>query len=481
MKPLNPTPPPHWRRLPRLLTAVAVTLVLAAGGCRKPAPAAADDDHHDAPTNRIDVPPTVRNNLGIQFATVQRRKVAGTLRLPGHFELLPASRYEHRTPIAGRVVIHVAPLQAIEPGDLLYTIDAPDWRKLQQELLARQTSIQVAQARLATIPALLEAHRQHENSLEAARAVMEERVRTLEATKQSVGGQAQELAAASVQLAQVRSQTAEAAEKCTQTLALEREYQAQIRGETAHFRVLLATAATLVGRSEDQLLAPAAATGELAVWQQLDTIEVRAMAKGIVDQLPVASGGWVEVGSLVVAVTDLGKVRFYARGLQSDLPRLRPGLSASVVPPPGLPGATALPSLPGTLQFGTTADPTQRTIDLFVQVGNPPDWVRPGVAAFLEVETTTATEPELAVPLSAVMQDGLDRVYFRRDPQNPDKVIREVADLGRDDGRWIEVKSGLADGDEIVTAGAYALMLASSASAMKGGHFHADGSWHEDH
>ena len=37
------------------------------------------------------------------------------------------------------------------------------------------------------------------------------------------------------------------------------------------------------------------------------------------------------------------------------------------------------------------------------------------------------------------------------------------------------------DGDEVVTTGAYELVLASSAQATKGGHFHADGTWHEDH
>ena len=36
------------------------------------------------------------------------------------------------------------------------------------------------------------------------------------------------------------------------------------------------------------------------------------------------------------------------------------------------------------------------------------------------------------------------------------------------------------DGDQVVTAGAYALMLATSGQAMKGGHFHADGTFHED-
>ena len=38
------------------------------------------------PSNRIDIPATVRNNLGITFAQVQRRNVADTIRIAGAFE-----------------------------------------------------------------------------------------------------------------------------------------------------------------------------------------------------------------------------------------------------------------------------------------------------------------------------------------------------------------------------------------------------------
>ena len=99
--------------------------------------------------------------------------------------------------------------------------------------------------------------------------------------------------------------------------------------------------------------------------------------------------------------------------------------------------------------------------------------------------------PEIRVPVHHVEAEDdraprrnrefPDDVVFRRDPADPDKVIRVDADLGVDDGRWIEVKSGLMDGDEVVGPGAYELMLASSGSAPKGGHFHADGTFHEDH
>jgi hypothetical protein len=68
---------------------------------------------------------------------------------------------------------------------------------------------------------------------------------------------------------------------------------------------------------------------------------------------------------------------------------------------------------------------------------------------------------------------------FRRDPKNPDRAIRLEADLGVSDGRWVAILSGVKEGDEVVTSGHYQLMLATSATAVKGGHFHADGTFHE--
>ena len=113
--------------------------------------------------------------------------------------------------------------------------------------------------------------------------------------------------------------------------------------------------------------------------------------------------------------------------------------------------------------------------------GSLAPWARAGVAGSLEVTLEGGSE-ELAIPLGCVMRDGNKAIVFRRDPKSPDKAIRLEADLGVDDGRWVVVQSGVRDGDEIVLAGNYQLMLATSGSAPKGGHFHSDGTFHaEDH
>ena len=80
------------------------------------------------------------------------------------------------------------------------------------------------------------------------------------------------------------------------------------------------------------------------------------------------------------------------------------------------------------------------------------------------------------------MKDGITHVFFKRDPADANKAIRVEADLGVDDGRWIEVKSEVGPNDEVVLDGVYELKLATSQSgtSQKGGHFHADGTYHAE-
>ena len=63
----------------------------------------------------------------------------------------------------------------------------------------------------------------------------------------------------------------------------------------------------------------------------------------------------------------------------------------------------------------------------------------------------------------------------RRDPANPDKAIRIEADLGVDDGRWIVIKSGVAEGNEVVLEGVYQLMVATSGSISTASSFQITG------
>ncbi|MCR9076711.1 MAG: efflux RND transporter periplasmic adaptor subunit, partial [bacterium] len=122
----------------------ALTLGACTGGS---SPSQANQEHSEEPealSNRIEIPPTVRSNLGITFAKVERRRVDSTIRVPGAFELQPLARREYRLTLPGHIELAVDQYDRVEPGDLLYRYRSPEWPELQHEIIVGEQEIETA-------------------------------------------------------------------------------------------------------------------------------------------------------------------------------------------------------------------------------------------------------------------------------------------------------------------------------------------------
>lgn len=482
-------------KMSRCLLSLAL---LGLPACSRQADNPAPAEHADARageagsmTNRVDAPENVRRNLGITFAKVESRPVAQTIRVPGQFEFQPEARREYRTMLDGRVELLVKQFDSVEQGRPLYRLASPQWRDLQEKLSEAESTIRQTEARVGSIPMLISAHRRHEEILERNIALWEKRVEQLDQTRASGVVSADEFTVASNSLGMQRADLAEILEKEADLQGQIVAAQAEHDAAHARFRLLIATASMLLGIEEKALAAPydldehlhtglhrheEPPTRAVAAWRKIDEVEVRASLAGVIESVPLTNGAWAPTGTLVLTCVDPNRLRFRAMGMQSDLGRLKSGLPARIVPPKG--GSIDLQdTMEATLVLGLSADAQERTVELIAVPTSLTSWARPGVSAHLEV-ITAGGELELAIPLSSVIQDGLSKVIFRRDPMNPDKVIRMEADLGVNDGRWVVVKSGIREGDEIVLDGVYQLMIATSGSVEKGGHFHPDGTFH---
>jgi multidrug efflux pump subunit AcrA (membrane-fusion protein) len=425
----------------------------------------ADSVHTDAPSvsNRLDVPEAVRRNLGITFARAERRVVRGTVRVPGQFELLPEARREYRTVLPARVSLLVRQYQVVSAGTLMARIDSPEWRRVQHEAVEAEGEIKTAEAQrevaLATVAeneravALL---RQRTAALAEANAPRADLTAELSLAEVKAARLSAELRAADVRLAEAHE-----------------HFASRLRVLSSVVDVPVADLLATVPRSTQP--AESAAAESLPRWRAIDAIEVRATAAGVVDRLAVTDGGWLEAGGLLMTVADPARVRFRATALQADWAKLSGVTLAQVLPPRGVGGH----ALNASVVLGTEANSSQRSFDMLLTLrDDSPTWARAGLAALAEFATAGSAEPELAIPLSAVVQDELTSIFFRRDPANPDKVVRTAADLGVSDGRWVVVHSGLKAGDEVVVDGVYELKLTGAGKAGGGGHFHADGTWH---
>jgi hypothetical protein len=436
-------------------------------GCSRPdgaatAPAEAKEEK-PAITNRVDIPAAVRQNLGITFAKVESRPVSATLRLPGAFELPPTAIREYRAPLAGRVELKVAESASVAVGDVLYEIDAPDWRALLEEIAATE-------AKVASMGPLREAHRVHEESLGRKVELWKARLVQLEEIRAAGGGNAREMNDARATLVATEAELADVMEKDAALDAEQKMAEAALRAQRARREALVRAAGGVAG-------------GEAG---RAGMLVVRATEPAVVSAIHAPNGALVAEGADIVETVRGDAVRFRARSLQSDLLRITDGARVRVVAT-GQPGTTAvaLPPIEGTLRIAPVADPSTRTGEVLVELDPASvaaaSWDRAGVAASVEI-TLAGGASALAIPSAAIVRDGTVSVIFRRDPANADKVIRLEADLGVSDGRWTVVQSGVKAGDEIVVGGNYQLMLATSGSAPKGGHFHSDGTYHEgDH
>lgn len=374
-------------------------------------------------TNRINIPAIVRSNLGITFAKVERRNVQNAFRVPGSFELLPLAKHEQRMMVSGHIDFLVDQFDKVEQGTPLYRFKSI-------ELLGMMQKIELAKAELKQASDKYELAKERQTDLKKAnykRADLDAEVAGLNT------GVTQKKAVLS------------AAESLFSSIA-------ETMGVEANFE-------------------------KVTNW-----IEVRASEAGVVSSLAVTNGAFVEGSSLILTTIDAAKVRFRAMALQSDISRFKDGQKVNIVSPQS--GNNDInDSIPAELKIGLTADATNRTITLFAKPSDSSEdraWARSGISAFLEIAEESTDGIVLAIPKSAVVRDGLTHVFFKRDPLDPNKAIRVEADLGVSDGRWIEIMSELGPNDEVVLNGVYELKLASEqgGKTQKGGHFHADGTYH---
>lgn len=410
--------------------------------------------------NRIELPETVMQNLGITFAKAEMRRVVSTLRLPGRFEMLPTARREYHADLPGHVQMLVQQFQAVEPGTVLYRVASPEWLKLRQQIQEEQAGIEKARV-----------------AVELAKAALAESKQAVVLVQKRIDA----LAGAEVRRAELETQLAERKNAIPRLEVEVRSKQLELDSAIARFPLTLASAASLIFTTPEKLTETVETpAGPKPRWTTIDVIEVKATESGIVENLTIINGAWVEASKGVLTTVNPKALRFRAIGLQADLGKLRDGLKAAIVPPKG--GQLGmLKPLSGKLTLALEGNSGNRTIELLVTPDEVDGWARAGVSAFLEVAVNGSDDPELAIPVAAVIQDELTHVFFRQDPKDADAVFRTEADLGASDGHWVVVNSGLKSGDKVVVNGVYELKLASGGAGKAGGkgHFHADGSYHE--
>jgi len=208
----------------------------------------------------------------------------------------------------------------------------------------------------------------------------------------------------------------------------------------------LANATAAVAQAEAQQAAAQAQVSALAV--RLGETRIDAPMDGIVSVRRLDPGAIVGPpgGGAIVTIVQIDKLRVFIPVTEREVAKIKLGLEARVE-------LDALPNRPflgKVSKMAPVLDPSTRTLDVEVRLTNPDGELRPGM--FGHGAIITEVHPHApVVPASAVLlSDNKSFVYVL----SGDKVQRRAVEIGVDEGTWVEIKGGLREGEEIVTAGA---------------------------
>ena len=174
-------------------------------------------------------------------------------------------------------------------------------------------------------------------------------------------------------------------------------------------------------------------------------------------------GEFIEPGRVLFEISDESTLWVEAQLPPALAARIREGAAARVRPD----GGTAWVS-GRVVQRHHRLDETTRTQSLRIRIDNRDDLLHPG--QFVEVKVQTGQgRPVVAVPRDAVvlMQGSFVVFKVEGDELHPQPVETGVTRAG-----WTEIRAGLAEGEEVVTRGAFLLKSLLLKSQMGEGHAH---------
>lgn len=190
-----------------------------------------------------------------------------------------------------------------------------------------------------------------------------------------------------------------------------------------------------------------------------------APRSGAVLRRPVAVGSAVDPSTEIVTIADLSRVWVIAEVPEGEAAGIRAGAAATLEFPAAAP-------IPGRVEFvSPTMSERTRTLKVRFSVENAGGALRPGLYGTAEFSTTP--RDALTVPRDAVVDAG-DRqhVFVATAPGllEPRTVV-----LGARTADRVEIRSGLAVGDEIVSAGVFLIDSESRLRASGNASTHAHG------
>lgn len=182
-----------------------------------------------------------------------------------------------------------------------------------------------------------------------------------------------------------------------------------------------------------------------------------AQTEGYVTEVLVKEGEYVEVGTSIVKLTTLNQVWIDAQVYSNEIEKISGSSSFQIF-------SETYPDevYKGRLVFSNPITEDGRKVQLLrLKIDNTKNKLIPGMMVYVSPEHNS--KPVLAVPKSAVLLEKMKTVWVL---VHDNTFEQRMVETGAENKYWIEIVSGLKEGETVVTEGAY---LISSEFILKSG------------
>jgi Cu(I)/Ag(I) efflux system membrane fusion protein/cobalt-zinc-cadmium efflux system membrane fusion protein len=181
------------------------------------------------------------------------------------------------------------------------------------------------------------------------------------------------------------------------------------------------------------------------------TITIRSPFSGIVTLKNAEEGSFIKAGTTIYRIADLSRVWVEAHIYEYELPWVSEGQAAEMT----------LPYLPGRVFSGKVfyvypyLQPKTRDIIIRLEFENPNLFLKPEMYADIRLKVT-GKEEGLIIPSEAVIRSGERNIVFVTRDGNKFTPRDVTLGLALDD-RKVQILTGLAPGETVVTSGQFLL------------------------
>lgn len=191
---------------------------------------------------------------------------------------------------------------------------------------------------------------------------------------------------------------------------------------------------------------------------ELSYTNVTAPISGVVASRSIKPGNFVQINTPIIRIVDNSRLEATLNVPERDLTTLRAGLPVRMQVD-ALAGKTFEGVVDRIAPVVDAGSGTFRVVCAF----DPDDGaLQPGMFARIRIDYDSRGAA-LAIPRTALLEDdGEPAVYVVRDG----KAVRTAITTGYVDGGFIEVRDGLAEGEQVVTAGKVALRDGSAVQVI---------------